>query len=340
LSNSAPRVTLIMPVYNEACDLPDVLDSIAEQSYPHDRFWLIAVDGGSTDGSADIVRGRLNAGDIEGVVLTNDRRTIPTSLNAGLRAAAADDIVVRLDAHTTYAPDYVAKIVEAFGALPADVACVGGPQRPMTERGFSRALVTALYTNPMGLGGADFRGVAEPRPARGVYLGAWRAGVLQSLGGFDEAWEANEDGELAARLRRTGGSTYLIGAHSEYRVKRGPLAAFRQWGKYGFWRAQTLRRHPHEARLRHFIPPIALLLAAALLATPLRPAVFVLFALYCGGVAAKRAGGEPASVTAASCVFFPACQLAWTLGLIRGLLLPRRSEAARGLGLAPGSTAG
>jgi succinoglycan biosynthesis protein ExoA len=335
-----PRVTLIMPLYNEAADLPDVLDSIAEQTYPHDRMSLIVVDGESTDGSADIVRGRLSTGDLTGVVLTNSRRTIPTSLNAGLRAAGEDDIIVRLDAHTTYAPDYVATIVEAFGVLPDGVACVGGPQHPMPEREFSRALVTALYTNPMGLGGADFRGVAEPRPARGVYLGAWRPGVLQSLGGFDEAWEANEDGELSARLRRAGRSTYLVGARSEYRVKRGPMAAWRQWGKYGFWRAQTLRRHPHEARLRHFIPPIGLLLGFALLATPFRPAVFALFALYCAGVIAKRASGEPFGVTAASCVFFPACQLAWALGLIRGLLLPRRPEAARRLGLSTGRTTG
>lgn len=322
-------VTLVMPVYNEAADLPDVLRSLAAQTYPHQLFALTVVDGGSTDGSPDIVREWLATTDIAGKVLHNPRRTIPTSLNAGIAAAPAGDIIVRLDAHTTYEPDYLARIIDAFDALPPSVACVGGPVVPMRERRFDHALVSALYTNPMGLGGADFRSVRAPRAARGVYLGAWRPGVVQAAGGFDEGFEANEDGELAARLRRAGFETYLVPALSAYRVKRGPLAAIRQWGKYGFWRAQTLRRHPRETRVRHLVPPLVLFGGLVLLATPLRPAVAAGYALYCAGVFANRPAGERWTVTLATCVFFPACQAAWSIGLLRGLLTGSLRRARR-----------
>jgi succinoglycan biosynthesis protein ExoA len=330
LSTDFARVSLVMPVFNEAADLADVLASLAAQTYPHHALSLIIVDGGSTDGSADIVRDWLPSTDISTTLLHNARRTIPTSLNVGINAAPIGNTIVRLDAHTTYEPHYVAKIVNGFSSLPQGVACIGGPQIPMHEQQFGRGLVAALHTNPMGLGGAEFRTVTEPRSARGVYLGAWRAGILQSLCGFDEDWEANEDAELAARLRRAGYMTYLIGARSEYRVKRGPLGALRQWGKYGYWRARTLRCHPQERRLRHLVPPLALIAALAMLATPARLGILPIYALYCAAIFAKRATAEPVNVTLASCVFFPACQVAWTFGLFRGLLLsnPRRRVAS------------
>ena len=322
-------VTLIMPVYNESADLAEVLDSLSAQTYPHHLLTMMVVDGGSTDGSTDVVHGWLAAGDISGTLLHNSRRTIPTSLNLGIAAAWPDDIIVRLDAHSTYEQQYVAKIVGAFAALPQSVGCIGGPQVPHCEARFDRALVAALYTNPMGLGGGEFRRAAEPRIARGVYLGAWREGIVQSVGGFDEAWEANEDSELAARLRAAGYTTYLIGVTSEYRVKRGPAAAVQQWGRYGYWRAQTLVRHPREARLRHFVPPLALFAALVLFATPLRLAIVALYGLYCAGVVAKRAAGEAWLVTMASCAFFPACQAAWSFGMLRGLLFRRRAANQR-----------
>ena len=309
-----------MPMFNEAADLADVLESLAAQTYPHHLLSLIIIDGGSTDGSTEIVHDWRPTTDISTTLLHNARRTIPTSLNVGINAAPIENTIVRLDAHTTYEPQYVAKIVDGFQSLPRGVACIGGPQVPMHEKRFGRALVAALHTNPMGLGGAEFRAVTEPRSARGVYLGAWRPDVLQSLGGFDEDWEANEDAELAARLRRAGYAAYLIDARSEYRVKRGPLGALRQWGKYGYWRAQTLRCHPQEARLRHLVPPLALIALLALLFTPLRLAILPIYALYCAAIFAKRVAGEPLRVTLASCVFFPACQVAWTFGLLRGLL--------------------
>jgi len=322
-SEHAAGVTLVMPMYNEAADIATVLASIAAQSYPHDALYLVAVDGCSSDGCAQIVAEWLAAGAIGGKLLVNPRRRIPTSLNLGLAHARPGDYVVRLDAHTTYDPDYVAAIVRAFGSLPECVACVGGAVRPAPAGRFGQALVGALHTNPMGLGGA---GLARDRetagPVRSVYLGAWRPGMVAAVGGFEERWEANEDSELAARLRRHGYETWAIPVRCAYRVKDGPLAALRKWARYGYWRAQTLRRHPSEVRLRHLAPPCALVLAALLLATPLRMLVGALYALYVAGVFARRAAGEQFAVTLASCIFFPATQIAWTFGLVRGVLAP------------------
>jgi succinoglycan biosynthesis protein ExoA len=315
-----------MPLYNEAEDIADVLESLTQQTYAHQAMFAVIVDGGSTDGSRETAQRWLADGDIPGILVDNPRRTIPTSLNLGIAHARPDDIVVRLDAHTTYGPDYVRSIAVSFSRVPPSIGCIGGAQTPRPERRVDLALVTALYTNPVGLGGAGFRRITGRALVPGVYLGAWRPGILDAAGGFDESWVANEDGELAARVRRLGYATLLLPIHSEYRVKRGPLAAIRQWGRYGFWRAQTLLRHPKELRLRHLAPPLALGLSGILLLTPFRAAIGLLFAAYATAVWLYRDRHEAPLVTLLSTLFFPACQIAWGCGLLWGLIAP----AARG----------
>jgi glycosyltransferase involved in cell wall biosynthesis len=124
------RVGLIMPFYNEAASLAETLASIAAQTFDHRRIYLIAVDGASTDGGAAVIQRWFAQSDIGGIVANNTQRRIPISLNIGIRQLDVEDLVVRLDAHTTYGPTYIADIVAAFAAGPADLGCVGGGQLP------------------------------------------------------------------------------------------------------------------------------------------------------------------------------------------------------------------
>ena len=50
------RVALVMPMLNEAVDLPETLASIGAQTFDASRMRFIAVDGGSSDGSREIVQ--------------------------------------------------------------------------------------------------------------------------------------------------------------------------------------------------------------------------------------------------------------------------------------------
>ena len=319
-ATDVPRYALIMPFLNESKHLPAVLASIRAQTFDHRRFYLLAVDNGSTDDGPDIVRAWFAAGDIAGRVVCTEVRSIPHALNCGIREAGPDDYIIRLDAHTRYGPTYVATIAAAFERLPADVWCVGGGQDPEPTNGFSKELYAALLTNRMGLGGAPYRSSDAERDVPHVYLGAWRPGILQRLGGFDEAWIANEDSELNERLRAAGGRVVRIALDCKYIVTRGAFAAVKQWHRYGFWRAQTNRRHPQARRPRHLAPPLALVGGLILLASPLRPALPGLFAIFCAATIAGRRSGESPAVTAASCFFFPVLHAANGLGQIRGAL--------------------
>jgi len=318
----AGRFSCIVPFLNEAAHLPDVLATLAAQTVGSGRMYVIGIDDGSTDGSDALFEGWLARTGSAGVLVRSGRRSIPRALNRGLAEADGADIVVRLDAHTHYAPDYLATIEHAFHELPEDVWCVGGAPTPRvaTDR-YGFALGVALYSNPLGLGPADFR--REPAAAvevSTVYLGAWRPGVLQRLGGFNERWLANEDCELTERIRAAGGRIFRIGVRAERLPTRGPLATIQQWTRYGFWRMQTFKRYPSAVRPRHVVAPVALVGAIALLGSPWRRLLAPLYAVYALATIRCRRPGEQSAVTAGTLVFFPLVHVGYAAGLLVGLV--------------------
>jgi glycosyltransferase involved in cell wall biosynthesis len=314
-----PRLCVVMPIYNERAHLGATLASLDAQTIPKARVRVVIVDGASTDGSDMIARAWLAASGFAGTLVVNPRRSIPTSLNLGVRLAEAEACIVRLDAHTVYDPTYLAAIADGFAELPERVACVGGAQIPAPPATFDESLTVALMTSRMGLGGASFRHARERKRVDGVYLGAWRPGILARLGGFDERWEANEDAELAARLAAAGGETFFVPAESRYHVKRTALATAAQWRRYGYWRARTTRRHPRTLRARHLAPLAAVVVGAALVVARKPRTLVAVYALYAGAILAAHPRALSRATALASCVYFPVAHVGYALGFARGL---------------------
>ncbi len=313
-----------MPFLNEARHLPAVLASLARQTVPRERLFIVGVDNGSSDGGDALVGQWLGETGIAGEVVRETVRSIPRALNTGLARTAANDLVVRLDAHTIYEPDYLATIDDAFATLPPEVWCVGGAPTPHPQaHDYGAELGIALYSNPLGLGPADFRrDVAAAREVTTVYLGAYRPGVLARLGGFDERWAANEDSELTERIRASGGRIFRVPVAMGRIATRGPAAMIRQWTRYGFWRMQTFRRYPSAVRTRHVAPPLALVLTLGLALSRARKWLVPLYIAYALATVLARRRGEPAKVTAGTLIFFPLVHTGYACGLIAGLLRP------------------
>jgi succinoglycan biosynthesis protein ExoA len=326
-------VSLIMPFLNEAASLPALMASLDAQTFDHARLRLIAVDDGSSDAGPALLESWLATSAIRGVVHRSGHKSIPKALNSALEFVPADEYVVRLDAHTIYDPGYVAAIVQAFETLPDDVWCVGGscvPLAPPPDE-FGKRLHAALFTSRMGLGPSDYQHSNDVREVASVYLGAWRPGVLRNLGGYDPLWQANEDSELAERVRAAGGRVMRVPARSRKIITRGALAAVKQWARYGFWRAQTLKRHPKALRARHLAPPLGLLAGLGLALSPARILLAPLFLGYAAAVWRSRPAGEPGAITAASTMYFPLVQSGFACGLLAGMLsgtTRSRSQAA------------
>ena len=316
-----PAVSVVIPMRNEEEHIRRCLDSILEGDYPKEQMEILIVDGMSEDRSRDIVLAYADSHPLVRL-LDNPRRIASTALNMGIREATGE-VVVRADAHSVYAPDYVRRCVELLRDTGADN--VGGAQRAVGTGWVSRGIAVGI-TTPFGTGGAKFRHAQESSWVPTVYLGAWRRSTLEALGGFNEAWVANEDYELNYRLRQAGGRILLSPDIRCWYYARPSLTAFAwQYVRYGFWKARTFLTHPGSLQRRQLAPPA--LVAGCLVSLGLLPVSPIL----AGVVPALYLA---ANLTASVCtawrrgwrylpllpLVFAAIHLGWGAGFLAGLL--------------------
>jgi succinoglycan biosynthesis protein ExoA len=250
---------VITPTLNEEGQIEETVRSLQAQRLDTGLEFLF-VDGRSDDGTRSVLE-RLAAEDPRIRVLDNPRRGIPFALNIGLEHARGE-YLARMDAHTLYPPDYLARGLERLG--PGDVEWVSGPQLPHGVGKWSRRVALALDTR-LGIGGAAFRRADREREVDAGYTGIWRRETLLRHGGWDQRWPINEDGELAARVREAGGRIVCIPEMAALYVPRNSLRALaRQYWRYGIYRAKTCAAHPESMRRSHLLPPaLALTLPVA-----------------------------------------------------------------------------
>ena len=258
-------VSVVVPCRNERKFIEAAVGSILLQEPVDGGFEVLVADGMSDDGTREILE-RMALVDARLRVIDNPGRVVPTGLNAAIKEARGE-IIVRMDAHTEYASDYIKRCVEVLLTTGADN--VGGPWNA-TGRDFVQSAIAMAFRSPFGSGGAgshrlDFEGEVDS-----VYLGCWRRDYLLKIGGFDDEFVRNQDDELNLRLVKSGGKIWqspLI--HSWYYPRNSLLALFHQYKQYGYWKVRVIQKHRQPASLRHLVPGIFVaMLLLLLLACP------------------------------------------------------------------------
>lgn len=222
---------------NERDHARDCVQSLLDQDYEAVREILV-VDGGSMDGTRDIIEsfgGKVR-------LLDNPRRITAAAMNIGIQACTTN-LFVRVDAHSTYAHNYVSQSVKTILDTGANV--VGGPMRPVGATPFGRA-VAAVTTSVFGVGPGKFHFGARMEEVDTVYLGTFHRDEVIALGGYDEEnfRRAGEDHELNFRITKAGGRIILDPEiHSIYVPRSNSRSLARQYFNYGMCKVITLRKH-------------------------------------------------------------------------------------------------
>jgi hypothetical protein len=126
-----------------------------------------------------------------------------------------------MDAHTRYPATYLADGIARL--QEGDVHWASGPQLPVGTDSGSRRTALALST-PLGVGGASFRLFHRDEvEVDSGFSGVWERTFLESLGGWDEAWPVNQDGEMAARVRKLGCRIVCIPSMAAQYVPRSSI---------------------------------------------------------------------------------------------------------------------
>jgi succinoglycan biosynthesis protein ExoA len=259
MEHASLRVSVIVPCRNERDSIDLCLQSILTQEPPSGRFEVIVADGMSDDGTREILE-RLRAENPDLRLVDNPGRIVSTGLNAAIKAAMGQ-IIIRMDAHTNYAPDYLRQCVRVLDETGADN--VGGPWTAQGT-GSIGAAIAAAFQSRFAAGGrahdVTYEGFVDT-----VYLGCWRRSVFERIGYFDENLVRNQDDEFNLRLTRAGGKIWQSPQIRSWYKPRGSLRAlFRQYMQYGYWKIPVIQKHKIPASVRHLIPGVFVLLLITL----------------------------------------------------------------------------
>jgi succinoglycan biosynthesis protein ExoA len=321
------RISVVAPMWNEASHIEHVVADLAAQDFDGD-VELIVADGGSTDGSVDLLRRAAERHSLDVKILDNPDRWVSPALNLCIREATGD-LIVRIDCHSGYPPDYLRRCAAAAEETGADN--VGGVFIPRGETQIERAVATAMDNPFGGIGWSRHAGEGRVEVDTVPY-GAFRPEAFERAGLFDESLVRNQDDEFNLRLRRAGGRIVLDPSIRVFYTPRGNWRRlFRQYYEYGLWKPAVMRRHGSVVSARS-LAPIAFVASLALLAAlaPFSGWARVLLALEVGfyvagalvfGIHALRASGEGIRllprILAAFATFHVAYGVGMTVGWIR-----------------------
>jgi hypothetical protein len=253
-----PPVSVVVPVLNEERHLEAAVTEVLEQDYPGPLEVVLAI-GPSRDRTAQVAA-RLAARDSRVHVVDNPTGRTPAGLNAAIKGSTGD-VVVRVDAHSELSPGYITRAVEILARTDADN--VGGVMLAQGRTPFERAVARAMSSR-LGIGGARFHVGGGEGEAETVYLGVFKRGTLDRLGGFDEHFHRAQDWELNHRIRLSGGRIWFSpDLWVTYRPRSTWKALALQFFRTGRWRRQVTRRYPETASLRYLAPPVAVVTIAA-----------------------------------------------------------------------------
>ena len=182
-----PKLSIITPSFNQAHFLEQTILSVLQQNYEALEF--IIIDGGSTDGSLEIIRKYENQ--LAFWVSEKDRGQAH-ALNKGLERATGE-IVAYLNSDDLYLPGAFASVVDYFRDHPeCDWLC---GDTLMFGEGQKDVVVSADV--PKSAAHALSWAYTAPQP--GMF---WKRDLLGE--GFDERWRYCFDHELYVRLLLAG----------------------------------------------------------------------------------------------------------------------------------------
>jgi len=260
------KISVIIPCRNETRHIPEFLDSLLIQDLDPDwQLEILVADGLSDDGTREALRQYSETTPIVRVI-DNPGRIVSTGLNAAI-CGATGEVIIRMDAHTLYARDYIRECVRALRDSSADN--VGGPW-VAEGRSLVGKAIAAAFRSRFCTGGGKAHDPNYEGEVDTVYLGCWNRSVFDRVGLFDPELVRNQDDEFNFRLRRSGGRIWQSPRiKSSYTPRASIAALFRQYIQYGFWKVAVIRKHGALASWRHAVPGLfvgAILTSLALIA--------------------------------------------------------------------------
>ncbi|NIT36475.1 MAG: glycosyltransferase [candidate division Zixibacteria bacterium] len=323
-ANDGPFISVVVPCRNEAAFIKNALEAVLRNDWPADRLEVLVVDGGSTDGTRDLVA-EMALRDPRVKLVDNPGVFAGSAMKIGV-AAARGDYISRVDAHARI-PSYYFKAGVAILRGRPDIWAVGGPvDRVAAEE--SGRLVAAIASNIFATGNTPVRVGRVEGSVDAVLYPVWPREVFERVGEFDETLVRNQDDDFHYRLRRAGGIIYQTQKmRATYYVRGSVRQLLKQYNQYAFWKVFLSKKRGRVLGLKPFVPlaffaALALALVAGFSVPYLWLAGGILAAAYlCADVAASTAVAARTGFRDffKALAIFPAFHLTYAAGILAGV---------------------
>lgn len=240
--------SVIVATLNEAANIDHVMDiALSDRAV----IEVIIADGGSNDMTEEKIRARRETDRRVSLVHNPDRVQ-----SAGLNRAASlatGTLLLRLDAHTSYADDYVTASLAAFRPGVA----VGGPMIARGSTKWTMATATAME-DPLAIGPARFHHATTAESVDTVYLGMFERQLFFDVGGYRSFPSGTvEDTDFYRRWRENGGTVTVDPAiRSWYQPRESWRALASQYYRYGRGKAELVWNDKRLPSLRLLAPAL------------------------------------------------------------------------------------
>ena len=189
-----PKVSVIVPAYNEESSLEKTALSALLLDYPKRLLEVIIVDDGSTDGTLSIAR-RIQRSHSNLKVISQENSGKWTAMNAGI-AASSGEFVACLDADSTVKPDSLRKMLPYFAdhevAVVLPMLYVDQPKNLLQKVQWYEYVINMFYRKIAG-----FLNCIHVAPGP---FSLYRKQTLLTIGCFKEGHNT-EDLEICLRLQ-------------------------------------------------------------------------------------------------------------------------------------------
>jgi glycosyltransferase involved in cell wall biosynthesis len=212
----APRISVIVPIYNGEQHLSETLRSLLAQT--HSNFELLAIDDGSSDGSAEVVRS-MNDDRIR--LVRQQNGGLCGALNRGIAEARAP-FIARSDQDDLSIPERLERQLKAFEGSPDAIALFAYTTKFGLKHTWRNGDKVVMAPGQM----KDFEPMED-----GCLLGSTMFAsteVLRSTGGFRQQYYPCDDWDLELRLSQAGRVLVLREALVSYRFHAG-ANTYRAW---------------------------------------------------------------------------------------------------------------
>ncbi|WP_375445246.1 glycosyltransferase [uncultured Fibrella sp.] len=177
-----PTITVIIPVRNEAANLPFLLADLTAQTYPH--FSVIVADDASTDTTAELARGYVPVAPYPLTVFTlADDSTVASPKKRAIAQSitqATGTLIVTTDGDCRVGPNWLDALARFYQQTGANL--ISGPVTFTTERTVFGSLQTVEFASLIGAGAATLA-MGKPTMCNGANL-CYEKAAFEAVDGF------------------------------------------------------------------------------------------------------------------------------------------------------------